>query len=75
MLFRSADSSHQPGATAQGEPTGPQVMAQKQRDNKPLVLGSTILGALRTRAAWLEAREMLRAGTDLTRRRSTIRTP
>lgn len=61
--FLVLDPSHEPAPVQGNEPTGPQLIAQRQGD-RPLVLGSTILGALRSRAAWLEACTMLRAGTD-----------
>lgn len=54
--FLVADSSHVP-ATGGDEP---QIVAQCQAGGQPLLLGSSLSGALRSRAAWLAALD----GTD-----------
>ncbi len=56
--FLVVDSSHRPNR----ETSDPQVVAQLARDRLPLLLGSSLSGALRSRAAWLAARHALRRG-------------
>jgi len=50
-LFLVADSSHVPDTGGDG----PQIVAQRQAGGQPLLLGSSLSGALRSRAAWLAA--------------------
>jgi len=61
--FFIVDSSHVPQRGPDGEPTGPQVLAQRSGGG-PLILGSSLLGVLRSRAAWLEALRFHREGDD-----------
>ncbi len=62
--FAILDSSHVRPKDEAGEPTGPQLKAQAHL-GRPLVLGSSLSGALRARAAWQEARRRHRAGEQL----------
>ena len=65
--FVVADSSWvPPGAASQTdeEKSGPQLRAQRIAEDLPLVLGSSIGGALRARARFLAAREKLREDGD-----------
>lgn len=56
--FVIKDSSHEPDRS-QDETTRIQVKAQSGSANLPLVLGSSLTGALRARARWLAAIELL----------------
>lgn len=62
--FLIADSSHRPQRDANGDSVGPQVAAQRRGD-LALLLGSSVTGALRARAAWLVARQRHRDGLPL----------
>jgi len=63
--FVVLDPSHLPQHDAAGNPTGPQLKAQG-RSGKALLLGSSLSGALRNRAAWLEALRRHKGGQPVT---------
>jgi CRISPR/Cas system CSM-associated protein Csm3 (group 7 of RAMP superfamily) len=62
--FGVIDSSYRPQRDQDGDPVGPQLKSQTGV-GRPLLLGSSLTGALRTRAAWLEARRLHRAGRSI----------
>ena len=62
--FLVVDSSHEPTRDPDGGPSGPQVVAQRM-GGQALLLGSGVTGALRARAAWLEALRRHRAGETI----------
>ena len=62
--FGVINSSHRPQRDEDGDPVGPQIKAQAGA-GRPLLLGSSLTGALRSRAAWLEARRRHRGGQSI----------
>lgn len=61
--FLIVDSSFVPPEKSDDDkPKGPQLKAQRVRQNMPLLLGSSVSGALRARAEWLMAMDAARGG-------------